>query len=213
MVTGLALGAVYAPIATGFYLTHLTVEKVSFGQGDFAMVAAFLMLSARLVHWPLWVAIPVMLTLTVLGLMLERIAVRPLERNHRRSAIGAYAWILTTAGIAFILQNLVELAYGKSSQHVPPLFSDDRNALLRIGNIIVAVVDGASVVRHSVLYLSRGRCNFASGVTAGRMKARDERCGQHFLAGRYMSEYAGSLASNTSHRFCSATTSAMEWSC
>ncbi|CAN5306466.1 branched-chain amino acid ABC transporter permease [soil metagenome] len=139
LVTGLALGAVYALIATGLYITHLTVDKVNFGQGDFVMAAAFLTLSTRNHGMPLLIAVPaVLLALMVIGHVLERVAIRPLERR-RGSPVGAYAWILTTAGVAFIVQNIVELVYGKSAQYSPPLFSDDRNSLIHVGGMNIAV--------------------------------------------------------------------------
>lgn len=138
-VTGLALGAVYALIATGFYITHLTVDKVNFGQGDFVMVAAFLMLSTRAQGWPVLLGAPAVLAAMVaLGALLERVAIKPLE-GRRTSPVGVYAWILTTAGFAFIVQNIVELVYGKSTQYSPPLFSADRNAFIEVLGMRLAV--------------------------------------------------------------------------
>jgi branched-chain amino acid transport system permease protein len=132
LVSGLALGAVYSLVATGLYITHMTVQKVNFGQGDFMMAAAFLLLFARSLGLPVLLGIPaVVLVLALLGWALDRVAIRPLDRK-RASPIGSYAWILTTAGAAFVIQNLVELAYGKSSQYSPPLFSDSRDAVLRV---------------------------------------------------------------------------------
>ena len=132
LISGLALGAVYVLVATGFYITHLTVNKVNFGQGDFVMAAAFLLLSTRTAGWPLALGIPaVVAALAAIGWVLERVAIKPLERR-RASPIGAYAWILTTAGVAFIIQNLAELIYGKSAQYSPPLFSQNRDAVIPV---------------------------------------------------------------------------------
>ena len=47
VVGGLTMGAIYALVAKGLYITHLTTHRVNFGQGDFMMVAGFLMLGTR----------------------------------------------------------------------------------------------------------------------------------------------------------------------
>ncbi|MDN5842753.1 MAG: branched-chain amino acid ABC transporter permease [Alcaligenaceae bacterium] len=136
---GLAMGAIYSLVATGLYITHLATERVNFGQGDFLMAAAFLTLATRATGMPLIVAIClVVVALGIMGWLLERIAIRPLDRQ-RASPIGAYGWILTTAGVAFILQNIVELIYGKSSQYSPPLFSDSRDNVLQVMGVGLVV--------------------------------------------------------------------------
>lgn len=120
------MGAIYAIVALGLYITHLTTHRVNFGQGDFLMVGTFLMLAARLAGAPVGVAIVITLVvLAIMGWLLDRIAIRPLDRKKEVS-IGAYSWILTTAGIALILQNVIELAFGKTSQYSPPLFGSQR---------------------------------------------------------------------------------------
>jgi branched-chain amino acid transport system permease protein len=170
MMGGIALGAIYALIALGLYVTHLTVDKVNFGQGDFMMVAAFLFISARAAGVPLLAAIVlVILALSVLGWVLERTAIRPLERQ-RRSALGGYAWILTTAGVAFILQNLIELVHGKSAQHSPPLLPGGRDALLHVAGVTFALeellVIAAAIAVVVAFYFLIFRSRWGSSILA-----------------------------------------------
>lgn len=147
------MGAIYSLVATGLYITHLTTERVNFGQGDFLMAAAFLTLTTRAAGMPLIVAIGVVfLALGVMGWLLERIAIRPLDRQ-RASPIGAYGWILTTAGVAFILQNIIELVYGKSSQYSPPLFSEQRDNVLQVMGVGL-VVEEVLVIAAAVLVVA-----------------------------------------------------------
>ena len=111
---GLAMGAIYVLVALGLYITHLTTHRVNFGQGDFLMVGTFLMLLLRKVGAPLGVAIAgTLVVLAIMGWLLERIAIRPLDRK-KTSPVGAFSWILTTAGIALILQNVIEISFGKT---------------------------------------------------------------------------------------------------
>jgi branched-chain amino acid transport system permease protein len=127
VVGGLTMGAIYALVAMGLYITHLTAHQVNFGQGDFVMFAGFLMLGSRANESGLLLAVvATVIGLAVLGYLLERGAIRPLDR-YGGGAIGAYGWILTTAGVALILQNVVELVWGKSAQYSPPLFSQRRD--------------------------------------------------------------------------------------
>lgn len=132
LVSGLTMGALYTLVAKGLYITHLTTHRVNFGQGDFLMAAAFLMFGLRTAHWPVPVAIVgVLLMLALMGLVLERVAIRPLDRA-RFALFGSYGWILTTAGVALIVQNVVELLYGKSAQYSPPLFSERRDDVVHL---------------------------------------------------------------------------------
>jgi branched-chain amino acid transport system permease protein len=132
VVGGLTMGSIYALVAKGLYITHLTTHRVNFGQGDYMMVAGFLMLGIRALGGNLLVAIAgTVIGLAIMGYLLERVAIRPLDR-YRSSAIGAYGWILTTAGVALIFTNVVELVWGKSAQYSPPLFSERRDDVVEI---------------------------------------------------------------------------------
>ncbi len=132
VVGGLTMGAIYALVAKGLYITHLTTHRVNFGQGDFMMVAGFLMLGTRANgSGLLMAAVVTVIGLVAMGYLLERVAIRPLDRQ-RAGAIGAYGWILTTAGIALIFQNVVELVWGKSAQYSPPLFSQRRDDVVEV---------------------------------------------------------------------------------
>jgi branched-chain amino acid transport system permease protein len=133
VVSGLTMGALYTLVAKGLYITHLTTHRVNFGQGDFMMAAAFLAFATRVADWPLWLGIPaVLLGLAAMGLLLERVAIRPLDRRRGGTGVGAYGWILTTAGVALIVQNAFELTFGKSAQYSPPLFSERRDDVVQV---------------------------------------------------------------------------------
>ena len=129
---GLAMGAIYVLVALGLYITHLTTHRVNFGQGDFLMVGTFLMLLVRKAGAPLGVAIAVTIAvLAAMGWLLERVAIRPLDRKSG-SPVGAFSWILTTAGVALILQNVIELGFGKTSQYSAPLFTSQRDQVIQV---------------------------------------------------------------------------------
>ena len=172
VVGGLTMGAIYALVAKGLYITHLTTHRVNFGQGDFVMVAGFLMLGSRANGSGLLLAvIGTVIGLAVLGYLLERVAIRPLDR-HGSGAIGAYGWILTTAGVALILQNVVELVWGKSAQYSPPLFSQRRDDVVEFLGArffieeLLVIVCAMVVVALFLWFMRRSRWGKAIEVVA-----------------------------------------------
>lgn len=172
VVSGLTMGALYTLVAKGLYITHLTTHRVNFGQGDFMMAAAFLAFAARVAHWPLWLAVPaVLVALAVMGVVLERVAIRPLERQ-RTASVGAYGWILTTAGVALIVQNAFELAFGKSAQYSPPLFSTRRDEVVQFLGArffveeLLVIAAAVAVVAAFWLFMFRSRTGRAIRAVA-----------------------------------------------
>ena len=80
--TGLALGSMYALVALGYQITYATSQTVNFSQGQSVMLGGVI---AYAVHvgagWPLVPAVGVTLVaLAVLGVLVERVAVRPFLR-------------------------------------------------------------------------------------------------------------------------------------
>ena len=101
-ISGLTMGSIYALVAMGLYIAHLTTHRVNFGQGDYMMVAGFLVLG--LGRLGLHAILSVLVSICMLGLMgyfLERVAIRPLDR-FKRISVGAYGWILTKIGRAHV---------------------------------------------------------------------------------------------------------------
>jgi branched-chain amino acid transport system permease protein len=153
LVSGFAMGAIYTLTAKGLFITHLATGKLNFGQGDFLMVGAFLTMGLLLSGIsPLLAVVAVLAAMALLGYLLERVAVRPLERSGDQT--GGYAWVLTTAAIALILQNVVELIWGKSAQYSPPLFSSKRDSVIEIFGIGIFAEEAAIIALALVIVVS-----------------------------------------------------------
>ena len=139
MLSGLAMGAIYALTAKGLFIAHLATTRMNFGQGEFLMFAAYLSMALLLAGVPVLSSSPrSLLVLAVMGWGLERFAIRPLDRL-RSLAGGQYSWVLTTMGVALIVQNVVTLVWGKSSQYSPPLFSGNRQNVVQFLGVGVFV--------------------------------------------------------------------------
>lgn len=135
LVSGLAMGAIYTLTALGLFITHLATSRLNFGQGEFLMVGAFISMAMLLAGVSAFLVIPaVIVIMGVLGWALERFTIRPLDRFGSRGG-GAYSWVLTTAGAALILQNVVEFIWGNSTQYSPPVFTKSRQNVVEVFGI------------------------------------------------------------------------------
>lgn len=120
LVSGVALGSVYALIAQGYYVTFTTTETVNFAQGEFLMVGALTSFSLLvLAGAPYLVAVIVVIILmAVMGVVVERIAIRPLRQ------LLSVGWILSTVGVSVILRQSAEIYWGREQKRVPSIFGD-----------------------------------------------------------------------------------------
>jgi len=149
LLSGVAMGAIYTLTAKGLFIAHLATNRLNFGQGDFLMAGAFVALGLLLAGWPApLVLLAVLVVMGVLGWLLERVAIRPLDRAAVRASgqAGSYAWVLTTAGAALILQNVVELIWGRSSQYSPPMFSSTRDNVIHVMGVGIFVEEAAVIL-------------------------------------------------------------------
>jgi branched-chain amino acid transport system permease protein len=128
IASGLVYGSIYALIAQGYYVTFSTTETLNFAQGDFLMIGGMLAFTTfgalALAGVPAVVALLVALAviplvLAVMGIVVERVAVRPLRRAF------SLGWILSTVGVAVILRNTSEVIWGREQKLVPSVFGDN----------------------------------------------------------------------------------------
>ncbi|GAC1653864.1 MAG: branched-chain amino acid ABC transporter permease [Gemmatimonadaceae bacterium] len=108
-LSGVALGMIYALLAFGYNVTFSTSRTINFSQGEFLMVGALvgLTLETRF-HVPYWGAmVGAGLAGTVLGVTLERAAIRPALRSGSTTT-----WILSTVALGIILRNGAERVWG-----------------------------------------------------------------------------------------------------
>ena len=137
LMSGVALGSVYALIAQGFYVTFTTTETVNFAQGEFLMVGALISYSlmvlsglTQMIPPPLALlvsALVIVAVLSVMGVVTERIAIRPLRQ------LLSVGWILSTVGVSVILKQFAEIYWGREQRRVPSIFGDNAVFILGTG--------------------------------------------------------------------------------
>ncbi|HUJ70045.1 MAG TPA: branched-chain amino acid ABC transporter permease [Syntrophorhabdales bacterium] len=108
VVTGLSLGMVYALVAIGFVIIVKCSNAFNIAQGHFVLIGGYLGYTFLVTfHLPLWAAlILAMGTAALLGLAIERLAVRPLVGQSE------LAVIMMTIALATVLEGLATLIWG-----------------------------------------------------------------------------------------------------
>lgn len=116
LVNGVSLGSIYAIIALGYTMVYGIAKMLNFAHGDVIMVGAFIVLNAmNLMNLPVIPAILVAVVgCTILGIVIERVAYRPL-----RNAASPLAVLITAIGVSYLLQNVALLVFGADTVSFP----------------------------------------------------------------------------------------------
>ena len=158
VVSGIALGMIYAVIAFGYQLTFATSGTLNFGQGEALMLGALVGLSlVGTIHGgpylSYWLMIPIVVVFGALqGMFVEWIAVRPAIRIKSE-----FGWIMSTIALAIIFKNVAENIWGKDVLPFPsPLSSEPFTVLgANVQPMQVAVVVGALAIMLAVELFNR----------------------------------------------------------
>jgi branched-chain amino acid transport system permease protein len=118
LFTGLGIGCIYALVALGFVLLIRAAGVVNFGQGEFAMVGAYIMaVLFSLLGIPYFLALPVAVVLMAcFGVLFAGAVYWPLRFR------GGLPVIISTIGASILLENLVLVLYGPTPTTLPGLF-------------------------------------------------------------------------------------------
>lgn len=133
LINGLSLGSIYALIALGYTMVYGIAKMLNFAHGDIIMVGAYaLSVSAMSLSFNspvLNMIIPIiicMATCTILGVLIEKIAYKPL-RNASPLAV-----LITAIGVSYFLQSVALLIFGSNQRKVDSVIP---NYSITIGNI------------------------------------------------------------------------------
>jgi branched-chain amino acid transport system permease protein len=107
VVSGIALGMIYALIAFGYQLTFATSGTLNFGQGEALMLGALVGLTL-VGYMSYWLMLPLVLVFGALqGIFVERVGVLPALKTKSE-----FGWIMTTISLAIIFKNVAENVWG-----------------------------------------------------------------------------------------------------
>ncbi len=130
LVNGVSLGSIYALIALGYTMVYGIIKLINFAHGDVYMVGAYVGFAATtyagLGFIPALIISMAMCAL--LGMVIERVAYKPL-RNSTRIAV-----LITAIGISLLLEYIMMYFAGAEVRSYPKLLSA---AVLKFGDVII----------------------------------------------------------------------------
>lgn len=113
LINGLSLGSVYAIIALGYTMVYGIAKMLNFAHGDIIMVGAYIIYYSMTSFGidPILSIMISMVLCTVLGVVIERVAYRPL-----RNASSSLAVLITAIGVSYLLQNTALLMFSANTK-------------------------------------------------------------------------------------------------
>lgn len=147
LISGVSLGSIYAIIALGYTMVYGIAKMLNFAHGDVIMVGGYMSYIATAnLGWPPALSILLaMAVCTVLGIVIEKLAYKPL-----RSA-PSLAVLITAIGVSYFLQNAALLIWSSNPKSYTSLFQFNSLKLfdgqLSISSVtIVSVIAGIIVM-------------------------------------------------------------------
>lgn len=117
LFNGLQTGSIYALVALGYSMVYGIILLLNFAHGDIIMVgayAAFYAMTNFHLH-PIVSVIIAVITSTLLGVVIEKVAYTPLRKAPRLSLL------ITAIGISFLLENGAQLLFGSDTKSMDPI--------------------------------------------------------------------------------------------
>jgi branched-chain amino acid transport system permease protein len=135
LINGISRGSVYALIALGYTMVYGIIELINFAHGDVFMLGSFTAISVvalfgvndanPVLQDPLMVILALLVTFIVtmvlmglLGVVVERVAYRPLRNAPK------LAPLISAIGVSYILQNVGQVWRGPAPVNFPDIFQD-----------------------------------------------------------------------------------------
>lgn len=122
LLNGISLGAIFALIALGYTMVYGVLRFINFAHADVFMVGAFVgyYVGKLVPEHSLWgglLALALsMVACAVLGVVIERLAYRPLRGGPTLNVL------ITAIGVSLLLENLGQFVFGATPRPFPELF-------------------------------------------------------------------------------------------
>lgn len=180
LLSGLAIGAVYGLMAMAFAIVFYVTRVINFATGQLLMVSIMITAALSRAGVPDILAIVVgVAASTVAGILIYLLAVRPVLRFNRLS----FAWLVSTLGVAIVLQSLAAIIWGPTSRGFPPLLNrinlDIGGAGISVQELLTIIVAGVVLVgfesvRRRTLFGKLGQAISSDPEMASAIGARVE---------------------------------------
>ena len=140
-INGISIGSIYAIIALGYTMVYGIAKMLNFAHGDIIMVGAYICycVTNYLGMPPILGILASMAVCTLLGIVIERLAYKPLRGTP------SLAVLITAIGVSYFLQNAAQLIWGSNPKSFTSVVSTIKPFLLFgsltiTGEVLVTVV-------------------------------------------------------------------------
>lgn len=120
VINGLSLGSIYALIALGYTMVYGIIKLINFAHGDIYMLGAYVaFITTTYFGFSFFPAmIASMVVCGILGVLIERIAYKPLRHATRIAAL------ITAIGVSYVLEYTTQYVMGSEVKTYPTLLSN-----------------------------------------------------------------------------------------
>ncbi len=142
LINGISLGSVYALIALGYTMVYGIAKMLNFAHGDVIMVGGFTCytICSTMGMSPIVGVLVSVIVCTVLGIVIEKVAYKPL-----RKASSPLAVLITAIGVSYLLQNLALLIFGANAKSFTSVVNMDSIKLFD-GQVVISGVTIVTIV-------------------------------------------------------------------
>ena len=171
LITGISLVIIYAIIALGYTMVYGIAKMLNFAHGDVIMVGGYVAFyatsfasssllgedpsTAATVLATIAAVVLAMIVCTVLGVVIEGLAYRPLRQA------GSLAVLITAIGVSYFLQNAAQLLFGANPKNFTPVVSGQLtffDGQLRITNVALLTVVACIIIMVALTaFTSKGK--------------------------------------------------------
>lgn len=146
LFNGLHVGSIYALIALGYTMVYGIVKLINFAHGDILMIGAYSTYFLITSGFPIWASVILsMLICAVIGVVIEKLAYKPLRRAPRISAL------ITAIAVSLFLQNLFMILFKPDGRPFPEII---KLQSINIGNIKIEGLTILTIVISTVLMIA-----------------------------------------------------------
>lgn len=145
IVSGLAVGSLYALVALGFVLIYKATDILNFAHGEAMMVGAFVCYALIMSGIPFMWAVPMTAGIAIImGLLTERLVLRPMLGEPQ------FAVVMVTIGLSIFLRSLSGIVFGHDNKVFPAPFAEGalhfKGLVLSHTHLWAMVISGLMVV-------------------------------------------------------------------
>lgn len=168
LVNGLSLGSIYALLALGYTMVYGIIKLINFTHGEVYMMGAFVgyFVTNQFKLGLIPTLLIAMAVCSVLGVLIEYLAYRPLRNSTRIAAL------ITAIGVSFLIQSLMIYFIGADTRPFPQMIQNKNYdlGLFTISNIQLMILTTSVVLmillQFIVKYTKMGKAMRAVSVDA-----------------------------------------------